>query len=101
MAKTGSFRGVVRYHPSERYSEARVYDLRKSDGSCSLAGWATASYLLLEDGRPIGLAAIHFTPGIDEAAEVRLALLPSPRQPLVVWYLVEAAIALVFSAKLY
>ena len=68
--------------------------LRLHAGWWSLADWATASYLLLEDGRAIGVAALHFGADTLEAAEVCLALSPSHRLPETAQSLMEAAVAL-------
>ena len=62
-----------------------------------LADWAATSRLLVEDGLPIGVAAIDY----DEPtrlAEARLALLPDHRQPPRGAHLVATAVALARAA---
>lgn len=70
---------------------------RPRDGWWSLMSWATRVQLLIDEGRPVGVAALHFAPG-DEVAEARLALLLSHRRPLFTSQLLDAVVSLARSS---
>ena len=61
---------------------------RPHDGWWSLVSWAAAARLLLVDGSPIGVAAIHGEAGA-ETAEGWLALLPTARYASAALHLVD------------
>lgn len=70
---------------------------RPRTGWWSLGSWATTMRLLLENGSPIGVAAIDGTPG-NKVAEARLALVPAMRQTTHALSLVDQVLALAHEA---
>ena len=66
---------------------------RPADGWWSLTGWATTSRVLVTGGAVVGVVAVEYQSGT-EAAEARVALLPTHRQRRQAVELIRAAIAL-------
>lgn len=66
---------------------------RPSDGWWSIMDWATTSRVLVAAGAVVGVAAVEYRPGA-EAAEARVALLPTHRRRRQAVQLIHATIAL-------